>query len=401
MHQSSVADHVQKIIELARRHLQMDVAFVAEFACGRQVYRAFDGAGESFGLVTGEGPALGDAYCPRVMSGELPNAIPDTRADPRVRALATTAVHGIGSYIGVPIHLPDGTLYGSFCCLSHGRHDLNDRDVGFMRMLGELVASEVQAVRASEDRRRRMAGLIQDRRVQIVLQPIFQLQDAACLGVEALSRFPAGFGDPESVFRAAHEAGLGVPLEQLAIDEARSTLPFLASDQFLSVNLTPDAAYALAEAPPAHPEILPSLVLEITEHAAVASYAKLRERLRKYRREGLRLAIDDVGAGYASLKHIVELEPDLIKIDRSLVHGAANDRARRSAISAFVLLALEMGATVVAEGVERESDLSTMRDLGVDAAQGYLLGRPTANRRALTRWATGDATRRVSARLGI
>jgi len=100
----------------------------------------------------------------------------------------------------------------------------------------------------------------------------------------------------------------------------------------------------------------------------------------------LRLAIDDAGAGYASLKHVVELQPDIIKIDRSLIDGCAADRARRSAIGAFVLLALDSGAMVIAEGVELPADLEAIRDLGVDAAQGYLLARPTADRRKLQRW---------------
>lgn len=122
----------------------------------------------------------------------------------------------------------------------------------------------------------------------------------------------------------------------------------------------------------------------------MASYAKLKERLRRRRELGLRLAIDDAGAGYASLKHVVELEPDMIKIDRSLIHGSATDRARRSAISAFVALAADTGAIVIAEGVELPDDLAAVRDLGVDAAQGYLLGRPTGNRRNNTRWSAGS-----------
>ncbi|MCW2549359.1 MAG: hypothetical protein JWN96_3819, partial [Mycobacterium sp.] len=135
-----------------------------------------------------------------------------------------------------------------------------------------------------------------------------------------------------------------------------------------------------------YPQMLPQLVLEITEHAAVDSYAELREALRPMRDNGLRLAIDDAGAGYASLKHVVELEPDIIKVDRSLIDGLAADRARRSVVSAFVLLALDMGAAVIAEGIETTEDLEAVRDLGVDAAQGYLFARPTTDRNAMAGW---------------
>jgi EAL domain-containing protein (putative c-di-GMP-specific phosphodiesterase class I) len=122
---------------------------------------------------------------------------------------------------------------------------------------------------------------------------------------------------------------------------------------------------------------LSQLVVEVTEQSVVRCYGDLRDVVAPLRAQGLRMAVDDAGAGYASLHHIVELQPDFIKVDRSLVHGVADDHARRVAVSAFVLLSLDLGATVVAEGVERPRDLSTLCDLGVHAAQGYLLGRPS------------------------
>jgi EAL domain-containing protein (putative c-di-GMP-specific phosphodiesterase class I) len=131
-------------------------------------------------------------------------------------------------------------------------------------------------------------------------------------------------------------------------------------------------------------------VIEITEQDTVDSYPELRRSLTPLRRQGLRIAIDDAGAGYASLHHIVELRPDFIKVDRSLVHGLADDDARRVAVSAFVLLSLDLGGMVVAEGVEMPADLVALRDLGVHAAQGFLLGKPSARADDLTRW-TGPA----------
>ena len=122
---------------------------------------------------------------------------------------------------------------------------------------------------------------------------------------------------------------------------------------------------------------LSKLVVEVTEQSVVRCYEELRDVVAPLRAQGLRMAVDDAGAGYASLHHIVELQPDFIKVDRSLVHGVADDHARRVAVCAFVLLSLDLGATVVAEGVERSRDLSTLRDLGVHGAQGYLLGRPS------------------------
>jgi signal transduction histidine kinase len=101
--------------------------------------------------------------------------------------------------------------------------------------------------------------------------------------------------------------------------------------------------------------------------------------------------VDDVGAGYASLRHVLELRPDFIKLDRWLIDGVAEDGDRRAAVSAFVALAGELGSTVIGEGVERPEDLQALRELGLDAAQGYLLGRPTSDRDAILRWCAGEA----------
>jgi EAL domain-containing protein (putative c-di-GMP-specific phosphodiesterase class I) len=131
---------------------------------------------------------------------------------------------------------------------------------------------------------------------------------------------------------------------------------------------------------------LSQLVVEITEHSAVDSYAALHRQLAPLRKRGLRIAVDDAGAGYASLRHVLELQRDFIKLDRSLIHGIADDHARRVAVSAFNSLALDLGATVVAEGIERPADLSAVRDLGLHTAQGYLLGKPTMNSCVLARW---------------
>ena len=96
------------------------------------------------------------------------------------------------------------------------------------------------------------------------------------------------------------------------------------------------------------------------------------------RKRGVRFAVDDTGAGFASFNHVLQLRPDIIKLDRSLVADAPSDRARRTLIVAFTLLANDIGALVTAEGVETSAELETVIDLGVDHVQGYFVGRPSA-----------------------
>lgn len=369
----------------------MDLAYVAAFDEGRQVYQAVSGDAESFGAEIGGGPALETTYCARMVAGEIPNVVPDSAADERVRDLETTTEMNIGAYIGVPLRLRDGTVYGTFCCVSHDADSgLDQRDVRFLAMLGDLVADELDSERLRDAERARIARLVDERDIAIALQPIVALGDGRCIGYEALSRFPEGTGPPDVVFAAAHEQGLGMDLERVAVTAAFELLPTIPEDRYLALNLAPAVALALATGITWDLNQVPwnRLVLEITEHAPVDSYAELRDGLWPLRRRGMHLAIDDAGAGYASMQHIVELQPDIIKVDRSLIHGLAEDVARRCVVSGFVLLGYEIGARVLAEGVERAEDLAAARHLGVTAAQGYLIARPSTSSTEQARWHT-------------
>jgi EAL domain-containing protein (putative c-di-GMP-specific phosphodiesterase class I) len=395
-HSGPLDGQLNRIMEVARHQLEMDVVAISEFTSERQIYRALLGDPQSFGMSVGEGPRLDDAFCLRMSQGLLPHEIPDTAAESTAAEVPLTGSAGVGAYVGVPVQLTDGSLFGSLACFNHDPHELGERDVRFLRMLADLVTAELEAMLERDQESLRITSLIESATLDIALQPVFDVHDGRFLGAEALARFPASFGTTEAVFESAGAVGLSLPLERLAIGCAIPVLDTLQDGQFLAVNLTPQVAFELAATGETRPELLSRLVLEITEHAAIASYGDLRQALRSSREQGLRLAIDDAGAGYASLKHVVELEPDIIKIDRSIVEGVASDRARRSAVSAFVLLALDIGAYVIAEGVERTEDLEAIKDLGVDAAQGYLLARPTKDRRALARWQkSGQPTPRV------
>ena len=118
------------------------------------------------------------------------------------------------------------------------------------------------------------------------------------------------------------------------------------------------------------------IVVEVTEHAPVADYDELREALSGLRERGVRLAIDDAGAGFASLRHIIRLDPDLIKLDITLTRQIETDPVRQALAVALVSFAEQIGATVVAEGVESELELEALRRAGIRHAQGFLLGRP-------------------------
>jgi EAL domain-containing protein (putative c-di-GMP-specific phosphodiesterase class I) len=223
-------------------------------------------------------------------------------------------------------------------------------------------------------------ALVEAEHVDVAYQPILDVHGKGCIGIEALARFPAPFGPPDVTLTAAGTVGLGLEVERLAIRQAWKMIPALGPGQFLALNVSPNALIELARRANLRDDLpLAQLVVEITEHTAIQSYAALHEQLVPLREQGLRIAVDDAGAGYASLRHVLELRPDFIKVDRSLIHGLADDHARRVAVTAFLSLALDLGSTVVGEGVERPVDLTAVRELGLHAAQGYLLGKPSTD----------------------
>jgi EAL domain-containing protein (putative c-di-GMP-specific phosphodiesterase class I) len=118
------------------------------------------------------------------------------------------------------------------------------------------------------------------------------------------------------------------------------------------------------------------LVLEMTEHAVVEDYDALQAALAQLRRFGIRVAVDDAGAGFASLRHILSLVPEFIKLDRSLTSGIDSDLPKRALARGLISFAQEIGTSVIGEGVETASELEALRELGVGFAQGYYLGRP-------------------------
>lgn len=250
------------------------------------------------------------------------------------------------------------------------------------RPTSEFVANVLDpGIVAGADARRRVEGVLADGAIEVVCQPIVRLDDGKLFGAEALARFPqtAESGPartPDVWFGDAHAAGLGIPLELVAVRKAVRLLQDLPDGVFLTVNVGPDVIAA-----PELPQILAGadptrIVLELTEHFPVEDYERLKGALCEIRRRGTRLAIDDTGAGFASLAHILKLSPDVIKLDRDLARGIDSDPIRRSMAAALVTFAAQTGAHVVAEGLETEAELAAVRELGIAYGQGYLLGRP-------------------------
>src|SRR3954447_2483744 len=213
-------------------------------------------------------------------------------------------------------------------------------------------------------------------RISHVFQPVVDLRTGLVAGYEALSRFAGSRRPPNAWFAQAHRCGLGIELEMIAA-RAQLEAPGRPAGSRLSINLSPSAMLS-AEAEQLLAGDLSHLILEVTEDEVMAEGGALEERLMELRRRGARLAVDDIGAGYAGLKQVMRLQPDVLKLDRSLVAGVASDPAKGAMVDALVRYSRRIDADVCAEGVETLEDLQALADLDVTYGQGYVLARPAA-----------------------
>ena len=215
--------------------------------------------------------------------------------------------------------------------------------------------------------------------IRMVFQPIVDVRRGSVTGIEALARFDhEPKRSPEVWFAEAASADLGAELDMAVAEKALAILPELPHTVDLFMNVRPETLFARPFAELMATASGRSVVLELTEHAPVEDYRRLKNALAPLRERGFRLAVDDVGAGYSSFRHLLNLRPDVLKIDISLCRAIEGDRARQVVAAALASLGRELGAAVVAEGIETRAELDVVRNLGVDCVQGFLLGRPAA-----------------------
>jgi EAL domain-containing protein (putative c-di-GMP-specific phosphodiesterase class I) len=223
----------------------------------------------------------------------------------------------------------------------------------------------------------RVARVIDGGDLSLVFQPIVEVPSGDVVGFEALSRFPGPpQRSPDLWFNEAAAIGRGPELEMVAVRKALGVLDQLPANAFVGVNVSPQLVMTGVLEKLCDAGMCPRLVFELTEHVAVSDYAPLAAALAPLRARGARIAVDDAGAGYATLHHVLALEPDIIKLDRSLTAGVDIDAARRALASALIGFAGEVSAELVAEGIETGGELEVMTRLGANLVQGFYIARP-------------------------
>jgi PAS domain S-box-containing protein len=281
----------------------------------------------------------------------------------------------------IGVTTPDGTLRW-LCANTVSVNDAHGLLEGVVTTYADVTDSHGEEVRLAQHQRtsrRRIEAVLEgsDDCLRIVFQPIVELSSGEVVGYEALSRFSSEpLRPPNEWFSEAAEVGLGVEFELYALRAALADWNRSPCDAYLSLNVSPDTVMSPALMALLETVACDRIVIEITEHAGIEDYAALGGALAQLRAKGLRVAIDDAGAGYSSLRHILYLRPDIIKLDVALTRGIDADPARQALAVALVSFRQQVGAVLVAEGIETENELAVLMQLGVRHGQGFYLGRP-------------------------
>jgi PAS domain S-box-containing protein len=306
---------------------------------------------------------------------DLRSVEPSLSNEPMERALAA----GFVGLFRVPIwsagnmvaYLAIGTKDPAYSEWAESRLAVLDEIGAFA---GTLFGAQAEIYGQVEATRRNVQSILDTAAYHPVFQPIVDLATGETVGYEALTRFDDGTR-PDLLFLEAASVGLQSPLEIACAAAAVRAADSLSPNVWLSLNLSPKTA---TDGGVAHLAAISSrpLAIEVTEHVHIDDYESLRRAIREVR--GTKLFVDDAGAGYAGLAHILELDPDVVKLDISLVRSIDRDPARQALVSGMKYFAVHTGVTLLAEGVESHAEAATLRELGVELGQGYLFGEPAS-----------------------
>jgi EAL domain-containing protein (putative c-di-GMP-specific phosphodiesterase class I)/ActR/RegA family two-component response regulator len=370
------SDALRTVVELLDSEPAFEVvgsAPLAEEGIGLMAKARPDVALVDFGMGGGEGDRA---------TRELLESSPDTKVVAFSATPDKDAIMGMfraGAIGFVDKGSPPQEILDSIRAVAEGHTVVSPEISGEMvvELAGRIEAEEV-AERDSRSRRSRVGEALSDpKAMRMAFQPIYEISSKRVVGFEALARFlPEPHRPPNEWFEEAESVGLGTALEVEAVRRALRHMSELPEGAYLSVNVSPKTVSALGLQPLLEGVALDHLVVELTEHAVVEDYGTLGQALGDLRERGVRLAVDDAGAGYASLRHIVRLDPDIIKLDAELTRGIEDDPTRRALATALISFARETGESIIAEGVETTGQLDVLQALGVPFAQGFLLGRP-------------------------
>jgi EAL domain-containing protein (putative c-di-GMP-specific phosphodiesterase class I) len=359
----------------------MDVAFVSrQIGTTHRIFTHVAARGVA-PLASGDLNPNENSLCWLVIQGKLPERVTDTSHYEAAACLPITDAINVRAHFSVPLRRRNGEIHGSLCCFSYRpRPDIAERDMQIIRSVAAIVSDQIESrielEERGEDAAAEIARLIIDDALTVIHQPIYDLHDWHLVGHECLMRHKASPDlSPRVLLDQARAAGRTLELELHMARKALATLDPEHPDRFIAINVSPETL-----ASPALGRIIPEglasrLVIELTHQDTTGDVGAIREAIRVLK-ERAWVAVTSEGVGLAGLDALVDLGPDIVKLDPALLTGIAADPARRALVRALVQFAADTGVTLIAQGVETREDLQALRELGVRFAQGDVLGKP-------------------------
>lgn len=376
-------EEIGDMLEALRARLDMDVAFVSrQIGSTHRIFTHVAARGRA-PLMSGDHNANDNSLCWLVIQGKLPERVTDTSLYENAMCLPVVDQLNVRSHFSVPLRRRDGRVHGSLCCFSYRpRPDIDERDMQVLRSVAAIVSDQIEGRIELEERGeeagREIARLMAADDIAIIHQPIYDLTDWHLIGHECLMRNKA---DPErsplELLERARTAGKTLELELHVARKALATLDRAHPERFIAINVSPATLTSQALAALIPEGLEARLVIELNQQETAPQQAAVRQAIEAWKARAW-VAVNSAGAGFAGLQTLVDLGPDIVKIDRDFLGGLAADPARRALVKALVQFASETGVTLIAQGVETREDLQALRELGVRFAQGYILGKPAA-----------------------
>jgi EAL domain-containing protein (putative c-di-GMP-specific phosphodiesterase class I) len=372
---------IEQALAGLRTHLGVEIAYVCRFAGEEMVEVTHLCSDLEIAFQPGFREPVEQSYSWHVLEGHMPEVLPDAAADDIAGSLGITAGLPVGCHLAQPLYLSNGSAWGCVCAVGLVPDPtLNQRDHAVLRAFASQVLERIERILEEDEERAateaRVEEMLDGSAITIFHQPIYALDGNEPVGVECLARFPnTNKRGPADWFDDAEKIGKGVELELAAVRSALETLDHVPDGKFATINVSPQTIVSGELEALLEGMNRDKLVIEVTDCQQVHIYAAMIEKMPQLKQLA-RIAMDHVGTGYSSLRHVAEFQPDFLKMDMTLTCDVDSDPARRALIGAMVELAREIGCEVVAEGVESAEERDAMAALGVSFGQGYFFARP-------------------------
>ena len=369
---------ITSLIRSVRERLRMEVGFVSHFAGGQRVFLYVDAQAGAPWLEPGSSDPLEESYCQRIVDGRLPQLMTDSRDNPEARTLAATFAIPVGAHISVPVRLMNGQVYGTFCLFSrYAQPGLNHRSLALVRVFADVIAALVDDAEAAGSplrrRRQEVSQLLEKRGFTFIQRPVKNLLTDTVAAYELVAQLDGSCAEAMHLIRESDQLGLSAMYGVCLAEAALKALRQLPDQAQLALNVTPDLLQRFDLLNWFAPEDSHRLVLQISERDPVDDYENMNLLLHTIKACGFRIAVDDAGAGYASMRHILQFRPDFIKLDASLIRNIHARRDQQAMVSALQIFARNQGCMLVAGGVDSVDEYQYLVSIGMTFVEGQYI----------------------------